>query len=211
MTVYSYAQLEQLWINAGGPAAQAPVAAAIAEAESGGNSAAVNPADNGGAQTSWGLWQISNGTHAQPSANILDPAANAAAAVAKYQAAGGSFARDWGTYASGAYLPFVSNSTPPSSTGVPAPAAASTTAAVTVVPGTCVIPYPTLNLVITTVGGGCVLSKSQARAVIGGLALAAGGLIALPGLILLAATAFRAVPGASQAASTVAGVARFLP
>jgi hypothetical protein len=33
MTVYSYAQLEQLWINAGGPKAQAPMAAAIAEAE----------------------------------------------------------------------------------------------------------------------------------------------------------------------------------
>jgi Lysozyme like domain len=200
MTTYTYAQLEQLWINAGGPAAQAPIAAAIAEAESSGNSAATNPNDNNGTQTSWGLWQISNGTHGQPAANILDPTVNAQAAVAKYQASGWA---PWGTYNSGAYTQFLANNVPPSSAGVPA-ATASTTAALTVVPGTCVVPYPTLNLVVTTVGGGCILSKSEARAMIGGLCIAAGALIALPGLIILVAAGFKA-SGAAGAIGQAAG------
>jgi hypothetical protein len=109
----------------------------------------------------------------------------------------------WETYANGAYTRFLSNSTPPSSTGVPASSGtAATTAAVTVVPGTCVIPYPTLNLVVTTVGGGCVLTKSEARAVIGGLVLVAGALTALPGLIILVASGFR-VSGAGAVVSTL--------
>src|SRR5712664_681644 len=103
MTAYTYAQLEQLWINNGGPKAAAPVAAAVALAESGGNTAATNPTDNNGTQTSWGLWQISNGTHAQPVPDILDPNVNAAQAVAKYQGEGNSFGPAWGTYDSGAY------------------------------------------------------------------------------------------------------------
>jgi lysozyme-like protein len=102
MATLSFAQLEGLWIQAGGPKLVAPLAAAIALAESSGNPAAVNPTDNGGTQTSWGLWQISDGTHNQPVANILDPRVNARAAVAKYTGAGNTF-RPWGTYATGAY------------------------------------------------------------------------------------------------------------
>jgi hypothetical protein len=211
MTTYSYAQLEQLWINAGGSAASAPIAAAIAEAESSGNSASVNATDplpGGGTQTAWGLWQIANGTHNQPAPNILDPTVNAKQAVAKYQGAGNTFS-PWGTYVSGAYLPHVSNGVAPSSTGVPASTAtAQTTAAITVVPGTCVIPYPTLNLVVTTVGGGCILSKSEARAVIGGLVLVAGGLIILPGIIVLIAAGFKASGAAGAVASAAGPLAR---
>ena len=76
-TKYTYAQLEGLWINAGGPKAQAPVAAAIALAESGGCSSALNPNDNNGTQSSFGLWQISTGTHAAPSPSWANGATNA--------------------------------------------------------------------------------------------------------------------------------------
>jgi len=112
MADYSYGQLETLWINAGGSKPLAPLMAAIALAESGGNAAATNPNDNNGTQTSWGLWQISDGTHGQPAANILDPAVNAKQAVAKYQSQG---LGAWGTYSSGAYRKFYKGSAPPSS------------------------------------------------------------------------------------------------
>ena len=104
MADYTFAQLEGLWIQAGGSRAVAPIMAAIALAESSGRPDAINPTDNNGRQTSWGLWQISNGTHNMPVANILDPLVNAKQAVAKYNASG--FA-PWGTYASGAYRQFL--------------------------------------------------------------------------------------------------------
>jgi hypothetical protein len=118
---YSFAQLEELWIQAGGPAIVAPVAAAIALAESSGDPSALNKTDNNGTQTSVGLWQISNGTHSYP-AQWLNPQANATAAVAKYKAAGGTFARDWGTFTSGAYTRYLQGAAP--ATG-PLPTAAS--------------------------------------------------------------------------------------
>jgi hypothetical protein len=108
MATYSYGQLEQLWIDAGGSKALAPLMAAIALAESGGNPAANNYTDNGGTQTSWGLWQISNGTHTAPAANINDPLTNAKAAVAKYNSQG---LGAWGTYTSGAYKQYYQGST----------------------------------------------------------------------------------------------------
>ena len=201
MAVYTYAQLEQLWIDNGGSAATAPIAAAIAEAESSGNSAASSPNPDGGVNI--GLWQLdTNGKGAGlTAAQLQDPTVNAAAAVTGSK--GGTDWSAWETYVNGAYTRFLSNSTPPNPAGVPAAAGtASTAAAVTVVPGTCVIPYPTLNLVVTTVGGGCVLTKSEARAVIGGMLLTAGGLIILPGLIVLVAAGFKA--GAASALSAAA-------
>lgn len=107
---YSFAQLEQLWINAGGPRSIAPVMAAIALAESSGNPNATNKTDNGGKQTSWGLWQISDGTHNMPVANILDPNVNAQQAVKKYHSQG---LTAWGTYASGAYRQYMKSGVTP--------------------------------------------------------------------------------------------------
>jgi hypothetical protein len=192
VTTYSYAQLEQLWINAGGAPSLAPVAAAIAEAESGGRSDANNYSDSngqGGTQTSWGLWQISDGTHNMPVANIDDPAVNAQAAVAKYKASGGW--SPWGTYTSGAYKAFLSGSTTPDP-NVPAGSATASTTALT--SGPCVISLPV---------AGCLLNPGQARGLIGGMLIAAGGLLVLPGLIVLAAAGFAAAPtgGASAAVS----------
>jgi hypothetical protein len=112
MADYTYGQLETLWTNAGGSKALAPLMAAIALAESGGNPQATNPDDNGGTQTSWGLWQISNGTHDQPAPGILTPMINAQQAVAKYQAQG---LGAWGTYTSGDYRKYYQGATPASS------------------------------------------------------------------------------------------------
>jgi hypothetical protein len=125
MADYSFSQLESLWIGAGGPKLVAPIAAAIALAESSGNPQATNATDNGGTQTSWGLWQISNGTHNQPVANILNPQINAQQAVAKYTGAGNSFS-PWGTYDTGIYKQYLpSGYVAPTSASVPASAGQS--------------------------------------------------------------------------------------
>lgn len=199
MAKYSYAQLEQLWINGGGATSLAPVAAAIAEAESQGDPEATNPADNNGTQTSWGLWQISNGTHNQPVPNILDPSVNAQQAVAKYNASGWE---PWGTYTSGAYTAYLSNSTPPDPSGVPAGGSGVTTTAAVTGPSPCLLSSPSVNLYVTTVGGGCLVSKSQGRAVIGGLCMVAGALIVLPGLIILVVSGFKGAGGPAAVAGT---------
>lgn len=95
MAHYSYAQLEGLWIQAGGSAAKAPLMAAIALAESGGNPRAMNPS---GAS---GLWQILGAPQGwSGSEDWFDPSTNARAAVAKEETQG---LGAWTTYTSGAY------------------------------------------------------------------------------------------------------------
>lgn len=116
MTVYSFAQLEGLWVNNGGSPALAPLMAAIALAESSGNPASTNTTDNNGRQTSWGLWQLSDGTHNMPVANILDPNVNAQQAVKKYKSQG---LQAWGTYRSGAYRKYMQSGVTPSNSGIP--------------------------------------------------------------------------------------------
>ena len=210
MTVYSYAQLEQLWINNGGAPALAPVAAAIAEAESSGNSQATNPTDNKGTQTSWGLWQISNGTHDQPVPDILDPNVNAQQAVAKYKGAGNSWS-PWGTYDTGAYRQYLSGSTTPDP-NVPAGGAGTGTDTATLASATtgdtCAIKISQHIGIFFGHGptvGGCLLSNSAARGLLGGLILVAGGAMAVIGLALLAA----AVTGRGNQAATA--VTRYMP
>lgn len=106
---FTKAQLSQLWINAGGPSSVANIAGAIALAESTGFPNNNNYHDSngrGGSQTSWGLWQISDGTHGMPVPNIDDPQVNARQAVIKYRGAHNTF-QPWGTYTSGAYRQFL--------------------------------------------------------------------------------------------------------
>lgn len=194
-TLYNYAQLQGLWINAGGSKALAPLAAAIAMAESGGCSAAVNPTDNNGTQTSWGLWQISDGTHNQPVNGILSPATNAQQAVAKYQNAG-NFS-PWGTYDSGAYKAFYSSSTTPD-TNVPSSGGSSSSSSASD-PTTCLIGGGEGGVFGVGALSFCLLNKSEARAIIGGLCVAAGlGVMGL-GLAFVAAFAL----GRSGVAKTV--------
>ena len=80
---YSYSGLEALWRGAGGPSWAAPRAARIALCESGGYIYAHNPS---GAS---GLWQILGLPFA---GNPFNPFTNARMAVAKFKAAGNSFA-----------------------------------------------------------------------------------------------------------------------
>lgn len=82
----NFAELESLWVEAGGSQALAPLMAAIAMAESSGYVGNVNSADpNGG---SFGLWQI-NGIHGYNTADLLSsPLYNAQAAVAVFNSQG---------------------------------------------------------------------------------------------------------------------------
>lgn len=178
----TYAQLEGLWIKAGGPPAVAAVAAAIALAESGGNPGALNPNDNGGTQSSFGLWQISTGTHTPPAPNWSDPAVNASLAVGKYRGAGNAFT-PWGTFDSGAYRAFLNGSTTPDM-NVPGGGGISTTAASA--DPTCAVALPSAGLGPISVGGGCMASKAQVRAVLGGLMIGSGVIVLGFGLALLA-------------------------
>lgn len=102
---FSQAQLEGLWINAGGPKQAAPIASAIAMAESGGNSGATCVDWDG--TTDRGLWQINSSNGAGSS---YDVATNVRAAVAMYNQRGWT---PWTTYSSGAYRQFMGNIPPP--------------------------------------------------------------------------------------------------
>jgi Lysozyme like domain len=94
--ILSLQELQNLWTSNGGDPASAPMAAAIAMAESGGDPYAFNGRDpNGG---SVGLWQI-NGIHGSQAS--YDPNANAAAAVAI--SGNGTNWNPWGSYTNGSY------------------------------------------------------------------------------------------------------------
>jgi hypothetical protein len=200
---YTYAQLEGLWINAGGPAAVAPVAAAIAEAESGGNPLAAYPgttvAPGAGSNTdATGLWQILGVPSGFTPAQLTDPAANAQMAVAKYKGAGNAFT-PWVTFTNGAYAAFLSNSTTPDTAGLPAAGASAATTAVlaSANSATCALSVPV---------AGCLLPKSALRGIIGGAVLGAAGILGLAAMVILAASAFEHSGAASAVVQSVAPV-----
>lgn len=93
---FTYAQLEGIWISAGGNPQNAAMAAAIAMAESGGNSQASNSNTNGTIDR--GLWQINSSNGSGSSFDIMT---NARTAVSMSQ--NGSNWRPWCTaYSDGA-------------------------------------------------------------------------------------------------------------
>jgi Lysozyme like domain len=200
----SYAQLKGVWLNASQGTsyhtnAWASLMAAIAEAESSGDPLATNPTDNNGTQTSWGLWQISNGTHSAPSPNWADPSVNAQLAIGKLNSQG---LGAWGTYDSGAYHAYLSDKTaadtaalttsPDSVTQSAATAAAEADLSCAWKIGLgsldpSILGYhPVGNI---SFGNICILSKSQARAVIGAALLGAGILIGAGAVVLVAKAA----------------------
>jgi hypothetical protein len=110
MAKLSFKQLESLWIQAGGSKISAPTAAAVALAESGGNTAALNNNSSSG-DYSVGLWQINYygslgpsraARYGQPDQLRADPYANARAAIDLSR--NGSNWSPWSTFTSGAYL-----------------------------------------------------------------------------------------------------------
>lgn len=120
MTQYSYGQLESIWIQNGGNKVYAPIAAAIAMAESGGNSDATNHNTNGSVDR--GLWQVNS---VWGGLSTYDVNANAKAAVQISQ--NGHNWQPWTTFKTGAYLQFLKGNVPASAAGGNAPTPASTT------------------------------------------------------------------------------------
>ena len=126
-------QISQLAAAAGFQGSDIQTATAIAQAESSGNPLVTGDLNitPGG---SVGLWQINLAAHPNyTAAELMNPAANAAAAYALYKAAGYKFT-PWSTYNNGAYSQYLSGngtspgtSTPSSSasTGVVSNASAS--------------------------------------------------------------------------------------
>lgn len=85
-------------------------AVAIAMAESGGNTTAINRGTPGNPENSQGLWQINLDAHPQYNGTqILDPLANAQAAYAISN--GGSDFSPWSTWLNGAYRGFLLQAT----------------------------------------------------------------------------------------------------
>jgi hypothetical protein len=229
MTRYTYAQLEGLWIANGGSRATAPIAAAIAEAESGGESTATSRNPDGG--TNVGLWQLdTRGVGAGFSvAQLQSPSQNAQ--VARKGSNDGKNWGAWETFVTGAYKRFMSNSTTPANPGAgagPGSGPATTASIQEFTPESCLWSFPGIQIpVIGNAGQFCILSKSQARAMIGGALLAVAGLtMILPGLAFLAAgagvktlgaagpvlektgAAVALVPGAEAAGVAIAGAGR---
>lgn len=95
MARYTFQQLKDLWVQAGGSPVYADIAAAVALAESGGdpNSTNVNQGGSAPGSVDRGLWQINSYFH--PSQSTYDPMANARGAVSISQ--GGTNWRPWCT------------------------------------------------------------------------------------------------------------------
>jgi len=204
VTDYSYAQLEGLWINAGGPRDQAATAAAIAEAESGGNSDAHNPS---GAS---GLWQILGNPFP---GNPFDPATNARMAVAKYKQApgGGDNFSPWVTYEDGSYRAYLSGKTSPDA-NVPGSPSSVAAAAAAGTQADCLVSNPLSLPLIGSLGPGCLFTRSNARAFIGAGLLLMGGSVGLAALVVLAAAAgMKAAGPAGRVAEDVGGAMLLVP
>ncbi len=129
---YSFAQLEQLWTNAGGSPSLAPTMAAVALAESGGNPNALNDNPSTG-DYSVGLWQINyfgnlapsrTQSYGSPQQLLADPQAQARAAVAL--AGNGGGLGNWSTYSSGAYQKYLAGGGSSSSSSSASDASLST-------------------------------------------------------------------------------------
>src|SRR5215472_1383913 len=108
---YSYAQIEGIWVQAGGPVGVAPIAAAIAMAESGGNTTATDNDSNGSVDR--GLWQIIS---IHGALSTYDVMGNARAAVSISN--NGTNWSPWVTYSNGAYRKYYQTGVTPD-TNVP--------------------------------------------------------------------------------------------
>ena len=94
---------------------------------------------------------------------------------------------------------------PASAAGTASSGGSSTTSSGTS-DATCAWSLGTINLHVTTVGGGCLVHKSTLRHLAGGALLVAGGLVALPGVLVLAAFAFRRSGAQAAVVQTVGGL-----
>jgi len=206
----TYAQLEGLWINNGGNKAVAPLAAAIAMAESSGRTDVTSANPDGGINV--GLWQLdTRGKGAGHTvADLQNPATNAAVTVQGSN--DGTDWSAWATFASGAYRRFMSAGTTPD-LSAPGGGQAVTTANQQAAAGPdCAFSIGGQHIGILfghgpTLPSACLISKTEVRAVLGGLILVAGGLVMMPGLVIVMAYGFRA----TGAAAATARAAQYIP
>ena len=169
----SFAQIEKLWTDNGGNAASAPIMAAIAEAESGGNPTSLNNNPSTG-DYSVGLWQINyfgsmlgprSKSYGTPQA--LQGNANAQAKAAISISNNGTSLSPWSTYTSGAYKQYLN--------GNPAATLLGTGTATTTGSNSCT-PVISLGPV------GTVLDSCQAAEIVGGFLMAVGAVAVVVGL-----------------------------
>jgi Lysozyme like domain len=211
MATLTYAQLEGLWITNGGNKAVAPLAAAIAMAESSGRTDVTSANPDGGVNV--GLWQLdTKGKGAGHTvADLQNPATNAAVAVQ-----GSNDGTDWSaweTFATGAYKRFMSAGTTPD-LAVPGGGQAAVSAAQNQAASAgpdCAFSIGGQHIGILfghgpTLPSACLVSKTEVRAILGGLIMVAGGLVMMPGLVIVMAYGFKA----TGAAATAAKVAPYL-
>lgn len=219
-TKLTYAQIEGVWIQAGGDPKLAPLMAAIAMAESGGHPFEINDTPSTG-DYSVGLWQINyyNGlaqsrtaAFGTPEALRRDPLAQARAAISLSKSQGLSA---WTTYTRGTYQQFLQGNVPPDTTGhygSGSGATGSTTTAGNVLGATvdpnCLIPYPTVSSSVGIGSGGCLITRDQARKLLGGMIMVAGGGIMAMGVLLLVGIAFRRK--GKELVQTVSGVVPYV-
>lgn len=209
MSTLTYAQLEGLWINNGGNKAVAPLAAAIAMAESGGRSDVTSANPDGGINV--GAWQLdTKGKGAGHTvAELQDPATNAAVAVKGSN--DGTDWSAWATFTSGAYKRFMSASTTPDLSAPGGGSAASSSASASAGPE-CAFSIGGQHIGILfghgpTLPSACLVSKTEVRAVLGALIMVAGALVMMPGLVIVMAYGFKA----TGAASATVKAAQYIP
>lgn len=114
MTILSQSQLYSLASSTGLTPAQSSIASAIAMAESGGNTDAINPGSATDNEYSVGLWQINVKAHPQYSISSLKDAQTNAKAMFAISS-GGTNWFPWGTYTNGSYKNFLNASQPSAS------------------------------------------------------------------------------------------------
>jgi len=210
----SYQALKSLWIAAGGAKDKADVMAAIAIAESGGRPSAKNttPPDY-----SIGLWQINyygsmlagrTREFGSPAALAASPTAQARAAVAIERQQG---LAAWSTYTSGAYKKYL-NGADYSGSGTDTTGGGGTTGTDASTAATAASyktdPKCLFGMDLPVIGGVCILTKGQGRAILGSLLIGAGGIITAGGLIILTAYGLKssgALEGVAKAAQVVPG------
>jgi hypothetical protein len=61
----------------------------------------------------------------------------------------------------------------------------------------CLISYPSVNLLVTSVNGGCLFTKTEGRAFVGGFMLVAGGVMVLAAGILMTVYSLEKTPAGS--------------
>lgn len=216
MATLTFQQIEQLWTSNGGSPTLAPVMAAIALAESGGRTDAVNN-NPGTGDYSVGLFQINyyggllqsrSSRFGTPQQLAADPNAQARAAITLAGPTGAGLS-NWTTYTSGAYKGPLSahtsgltgdslgkiqliSTTSQEELGPPSQPFGPNVGPSTLPPQEgCLIPAISLP-VGGSIGGDCLMQRSTARRIVGAAALVGGGVLMLIGIGFVSRTARRA-------------------